>query len=201
MQCVNVYNGKKYRMVDCRDNDISHNVVIPSQFARLLVKYQEHAEAKSLAPDGGSCKADTVGLLRRVHVVARELRYIGKEADRKWEQGDDLSVLESKIREYGRATMVVPGPSLAKAIRQIGIRKTMALTKMSQPTIEKIVRRENVRRATYDNVVKIVTAYKSKKSKAEDEIGTTAKALDLPWCYETFVSAFRGLRHRAQAQN
>jgi hypothetical protein len=74
-------------------------VVFPSQFARLLIEYQEHPEAKSLAPDGTPCEADTSGLLRRAHIVAGEFRYVGKETDRKWEEGDDPSILEFKTTE------------------------------------------------------------------------------------------------------
>lgn len=59
--------------------------------------------SKSLAPDGTACKADTVGLLQRAYIIAGELRYIGKETDRKWEEGDDISVLEFKGTEYGRS--------------------------------------------------------------------------------------------------
>ena len=100
MECVNVHDNKKYRMVDCtKEKNLSHNVVIPSQFAQLLTQYQEHPESKSLAPDGGPCKADTRGLLRRAHVIAGELRYVGKETNRKWEEGDDVSVLEFKTTE------------------------------------------------------------------------------------------------------
>ena len=69
---------------------------------QLFIEYQEHPEAKSLAPDGTPCEADTNGLLRRAHVIAGELRYVGKETDRKWEEGDDFSVLEFKTTEYGR---------------------------------------------------------------------------------------------------
>jgi hypothetical protein len=35
-----------------------------SQFARLLIEYQEHPEAKSLAPDGTPCQPDTSGVLQ-----------------------------------------------------------------------------------------------------------------------------------------
>src|SRR5439155_24995488 len=53
LECINVHDGKKYKMMDCRVNEsISNNVVFPSQYARLLVEYQEHSEPKSLAPDG-----------------------------------------------------------------------------------------------------------------------------------------------------
>jgi hypothetical protein len=54
LKCVNIHNDKTYRMVDpVRETNPPHNVVFPSQFARLLIEYQEHPEAKSLAPDGG----------------------------------------------------------------------------------------------------------------------------------------------------
>jgi hypothetical protein len=46
--------------------------------------------AKSLCPDGEPCKADTRGLLGRSHIVAGKHRRIGKEHDRRWEEGDDL---------------------------------------------------------------------------------------------------------------
>jgi hypothetical protein len=82
-----------------KDTNISHNVVFPSQFARLLIEYQEHPEAKSFAPDGTPCQPSTTGLLRRVHVVAGEIRHIGKETDRKWEEGDDISILEFAATE------------------------------------------------------------------------------------------------------
>ncbi len=56
LECINVYDGKRYKLMNCKnDCDISHNVVFPSQCARLLVEYQEHPEAKSLAPDGAEC--------------------------------------------------------------------------------------------------------------------------------------------------
>ena len=53
------------------------------------------------------CAAGTSGLLQRAHIIAGEFRYMGKETDRKWEEGDDISVLEFKTTEYGRAKKVV----------------------------------------------------------------------------------------------
>jgi hypothetical protein len=96
LECVNVHNGKKYKMLNCKkaNGDIPYNVVFPSQFAHLLIQYQRHPEAKSLAPDGMQCCAETRGLLKRAYVIAGEIRYVGKETDRKWEEGDEISVLE-----------------------------------------------------------------------------------------------------------
>ncbi len=108
IKCLNIYSGKKYRMVDYfKERNPPHNVVFPLQFKRLLIDYQEHPEAKSLAPDGTPCGTNTSGLLQRAHITAGEFRYIGKETDRKWEESDDISLLEFKTTEYGRTKRVV----------------------------------------------------------------------------------------------
>ena len=162
-ECVNIHSGRKYKMVDCtKENNPPHNVVFPSQFARLLIEYQEHPEAKSLAPDGTPCEAETSGLLQRAHVIAGEFRYVGKETDRKWEEGDDISVLEFKTTEYGRAKKVVAAASISDEIRAIGLRKTMELTKMSQHTVEKLLRGDAVKRKTHEHVLRAIHAYKMK---------------------------------------
>jgi hypothetical protein len=111
-------------MVDyTKENNPPYNVVFPSQFARLLLQYQQHPEAKSLAPDGTPCGPDTRGLLKRAHVTGGEFRYVGKETDRKWEEGDEISVLEFAATEYGRTIQVVASEELKNDIRNIGINK------------------------------------------------------------------------------
>ena len=80
----------------------------------LLDSYQNHPEAKSLGPDGKPCEFDTRGLLQRAHIVANwPTIKIGKESDHHWEEGDDLSLLDSKAIEYrqsstGRKEMSLP---------------------------------------------------------------------------------------------
>jgi len=165
MKCENIHSGKKYKMVDCtKAKNPPHNVVFPSQFARLLAEYQEHPEAKSLAPNGTPCESDTTGLLQRARIIAGEFRYIGKEADRRWEEGDDISVLEFKTTEYGRSKKVVADTAIAAKIRAIGIRKTMELTKMSQHTIEKMIIGESVKRKTYEHALKAIHCILTKSS-------------------------------------
>jgi hypothetical protein len=39
-------------------------------------------------------------LHKRAHVIAGEIRYVSKETDRKWEEGDEISVLEFAATEY-----------------------------------------------------------------------------------------------------
>lgn len=100
-----------------KESNLPSDAVFPSNFGRLLIEYQEHSEAKSLAPDGTLCKGDTRGLLKGAHIVAGELRYVGKETDRKWEEGDDISVLEFKTTEYGRSKEVVASEEVTKGIK------------------------------------------------------------------------------------
>ncbi len=162
MKCVNIHTGKKYRMVDCtKEKNPPYNVVFPSQFARLLIEYQEHPEAKSLAPDGGPCEADTSGLLQRAHVIAGEFRYVGKETDRKWEEGDDISVLEFKTTEYGRARRVVASEEVKRDIIDIGINQCARESKFDRKNfVRKLDRGLPVKRNSYDEFVRWLEGYK-----------------------------------------
>jgi hypothetical protein len=56
-------------------------------------------------------------------ITAGEFRYVGKETDRKWEEGDDISILEFKPTEYGRARRVVASEEVKSDITKIGINR------------------------------------------------------------------------------
>ena len=163
LKCVNVHTGKEYRMVDpTKEKNPPHNVVFPSQFARLLIEYQEHPESKSLAPDGTPCTANTSGLLQRAHVTADEFRYVGKETDRRWEEGDDISVLEFRTSEYGRAKMVVASEEVKNDIERIGINKCARESRFDRKNfIRKLVRGLPVKRSSYEEFVRWLQSYKS----------------------------------------
>jgi hypothetical protein len=155
LECINVHNNKQYRMVDCTtETNPPHNVVFPLQFAHLLFQYQSHPEAKSLAPDDTACKSDTKGLLKRAHIVAGELRYIDKEADRKWEEGEDISVLKFKSTEYGREKRVIASEDLKNEINRIGIKQCAPESGFSRVFIRKLLRGLPVKRKSYDEVAR-----------------------------------------------
>ena len=65
-----------------------------------MSQYHWQREAKSLAPDGNPCTSHSAGLLRRTPLTAAGFRYIGKETDRRWEQGEDFSLLDPLVLEY-----------------------------------------------------------------------------------------------------
>jgi hypothetical protein len=157
LECVNVHDGKKYKMLNCNttDRNIPYNVVFPSQFGHLITHYQQHPEAKSLGPDGNSCKAETKGLLKRAHVIAKEIRYIGKETDRKWEEGDEISLLEFSAIEYGRKGKVIASDDVKTAIQKIGINKCARESGFDRKNfIRKLVRGIPVKRTSYNELVR-----------------------------------------------
>lgn len=162
LECTNVHDGKQYRMVNCKDIDkIPENAVFPSQFARLLIDYREHPEAKSLGPDGNPCQADTRGLLKRASVVAGEIRYVGKETDRKWEEGDEISLLEFAATEYGRKGRVVASAEVKAAIQNIGINKCARESGFDRKNfIRKLLRDIPVKRNSYREFVRWLEGYK-----------------------------------------
>ena len=69
LECRNVHSEKKYKMLNCNQTkaNIPFNAVFPLQCAHLLIQYQQHPEAKSLASNGTPCNAHTKGLLKRAH--------------------------------------------------------------------------------------------------------------------------------------
>ncbi len=172
LDCINVHNGKKYKMLNCRktNENIAYNVVFPSQFAHLVIQYQTHPEAKSLAPDGSACRAETKGLLRRAHVVAGEIRYVGKETDRKWEEGDEISILEFRTTEYGRSGKVIATEEIENKIAKIGINKCARESGFDRKNfIRKLIRGIPVKRNSYNEFVRWMQSYESAKPTSNPE--------------------------------
>jgi hypothetical protein len=164
LECINVYDGKKYRMLNCKktNGNIPYNVVFPSQFAHLVVQYQKHPEAKSLAPDGSACKSETKGLLKRAHIIADEIRYVGKETDRKWEEGNEISLLDFSATEYGRKGKVVASKEVKAAIQRIGINKCARESGFHRANVvRKLVRGLPIKRVSYTEFVGWLRRYDS----------------------------------------
>src|SRR5438876_10571145 len=108
-------------------------------------------------------KADTRGLLKRTHVIAGEFRYIGKETDRKWEEGDEISILEFKTTEYGRSRKVIVTEDIKKKILEIGINKCARESGFDRKNfIRKLIRGIPVKRNSYDEFVRWLGGYRSK---------------------------------------
>jgi hypothetical protein len=152
--CVNVYDGRAYRLA--LQQTAALDMVIPQTFGHVLRMYLHHPESKSLAPDGTPCATHTRGLLQRTLIVAGAHHPV--ETDRRWEHGEELSLLHFTIVDYRSATkMVVADETLRKQMRSRGLRVLMRSTGLSQHTLERILRGEPVRHRTLQRVIIALT--------------------------------------------
>jgi len=149
---INLCDGRNYGMEMIPSG--KQDKVVPESFRIILRLYLRRPESKSLAPDGTPGVADTQGLLKRASIVAGQIIPVGKETDRRWEQGEDMSMLDFKVLEYRPSgDMVVADPALRDEIAKRGLRESMRKTGLSQHTIEVIRAGKPVRRATLQRVL------------------------------------------------
>ena len=149
-ECINIFDGKIYQLA-LEQTQLDR--AIPRTYAHVLYLYTKHPEAKSLAPDGSPCTCDTRGLLQRSSVTAASRRYVGKEADRRWEQGEDLSLAEFTSPEYQQSKQIVADEDIKDDILKFGIRKLGRDTGVSHHTLDKILKGEPVRPKTLAKIV------------------------------------------------
>ncbi len=157
LECINIGNPDdqhKYKLTTSFTTPEFGERAVLSTFEDLLHRYLRHPEAKSLAPDGGPCKPETQGLLQRAHIVAGRHRRIGKEHDRKWEEGDDLESLIYEPIEYESpdsprvlADHALASEKLIRKIKKVGIRQLVRLG-FGRRILEKTCRGEPVRSST-----------------------------------------------------
>jgi hypothetical protein len=102
---INLFDGLAYQI--SMVPSVRQNKVISESFRIIQRQYLRKPEVKSLAPDGTPC-GTTQGLLRRTKIVAGQVIAVGRETDRRWEQGEDPSMLDSKISLYEK-----PGKMIA----------------------------------------------------------------------------------------
>jgi len=149
-------------------------VAIADTFKSLLYRYMMHPEAKSLGPDGKPCKRDTRGLLQRVHVIAGKHKHIGKECDRRWEEGDDFeSTMEYETIEYVKNGEESNPDGMAKAsewtirqIKKIGFPSLIQLG-CTRHHLRTICRGELVRISVLHEYEQMIREYKSIRKKKD----------------------------------
>lgn len=111
-----------------------------------------------------SRNARSIATLQRAHVIAGEIRYVGKETDRKWEKGDEISVLEFAAVEYRQKGRVVASADVKSAIQNIGINKCARESGFDRKNfVRKLVRDLPLKRNSYNEFVRWLQEYKSQK--------------------------------------
>jgi len=152
LPCVNIRDGRRFTL--SLEQDAQRSKIIPQTYGYVLHFYPYHREAKSLGPDGLPCADRTRGLLQRALIIAGQRHFVGKETDRRWEYGEDLSVKHFKAMEYRPAGgTTVADQSLRARLVASGIRSTMRRTGLSQHTVEAVLRGRRVRRTTLQRII------------------------------------------------
>jgi hypothetical protein len=159
LRYINVHDGKRYRLG--RPGRRLPSQAEPQTLADVVSRYRWHPEAKSLAPDGSACKRDTQGLLMRTPVTATgRPRYIGKETDRRWEQGEDISMLNPEVIEYrpNETARLVADCGLQCDARQVSIRALAKAAGVSDRTVKIVRHGGRVRKSTVEKLRKALGA-------------------------------------------
>jgi hypothetical protein len=159
--CINIHDEQSpvYELT----NEYDGRRALPKNFFMLLDSYQNHPEAKSLGPDGKPCDFKTRGLLQRTRIIAKwPPIYIGKESDRHWEEGEDLSLLEFKAVQYKRKGNAIANDEQLASIARVPKRE-FRRRGINQHTLEKICRREPVRAVKLAKCLKVLEEYEQRK--------------------------------------
>ena len=127
--------------------------MISESFRIILRQYLSKPEVKSLAPDGTPCTGATQGLLLRAKIAAGNLIPVGKDTDRRWEQGEDPSMLDFGIHVYEKQRkMVVADASERKKWSAIGLRRLIRESKLSQEPVSRAIKGDPVRHQTLSTI-------------------------------------------------
>jgi hypothetical protein len=118
--------------------------LIPQTLTTIVWRHYQHPEDKSLGPDGQRCGPYTRGLLvRRPIRVMLPLRFIGKEIERKAQEGEDPSMLESSgpiAYQRGQTTNTRSADArLIIRAKRFGIRRLIRTSGKSQHAIERFL--------------------------------------------------------------
>lgn len=159
-KAIDTHSGKEYSIVLLDPRGRTRKIQVKC-YGNILGAYRDHPEAKFLGSDGKPCDTLTRGLLRRSHIVANVHRYVGKETSRRWEQGDDMSMVDFRCTEYSDGKVVADEKTIRRLL-EIGIRKTARGTEIHSDTVTLIARREPVKPITLAKVVAFIEQHSDK---------------------------------------
>jgi len=171
--CFNIddpNDAREYRLGTAFDSPHFGERAIVETFEDLLYRYFYHPESKSLGPDGEPCHPKTRGRLLRPHVIGGKRHRIGKEVDRRWEEGDDLDAMHQTPIEYthrasrAREPLIQPSLSLSRLVKKTGIRKLIRQG-FGRRIIEKISRRELVKASTCREYEQLIEEYARRRQR------------------------------------
>jgi hypothetical protein len=143
----------------------------PQTLSSVIWRHYLHPEDKSLSPDGEPCDAYTRGLLLRRPIQAMTpLIFIGKEIERRAQEGEDISVLgNSGPMQYQRhqtAKTRAAEAGLILRARRFPLRQLMRESRASQHAIDRFLDGDRVHPATRARVARAVEKLERERLRA-----------------------------------
>lgn len=151
-----IYTGRTVKLSEEYDG---HNLT-PQVLSNVLWRHYLHPEDKSLAPDGTLCCEYTRGLLQRRPMEASPpFVLIGKEIERRGQEGEEISVLENAgpIQYSQRQTLTTRrcAPELVKRINRFSLGQ-LGRSGLTRDTIIRARRAERVHPSTSIQLADVV---------------------------------------------
>jgi hypothetical protein len=162
-----IHSGEKVNL----GHEYHGKLLKPQTLSNVIWRHYLHSEDKSLSPDGKPCEAYTRGvLLRRPIRAIIPFDYIGKEIERRAQEGEDVSLLEhSGPKRYGPRHAAKTRASDARSVekaRQYGLRQLMRESGASQHATERFLRGERVHPGTRAKLERAVEKLERAASRA-----------------------------------
>lgn len=151
-----IHTGRTVKLSEKYDG----HTLTPQTLSNVLWRHYLHPEDKSLAPDGRSCNSYTRGLLQRRPIGALlPFVLIGKEIERRGQEGEEISVLENAgpIQYSQRQTLKTRPcvPELVKRLNRFSLRQ-LERSGLTRDTIIRARRGERVHPSTCAQLAEIV---------------------------------------------
>jgi hypothetical protein len=162
-KALDIYTGDEYEISLLSPAGRTNKIEVKC-YGNVLGAYREHPESKFSGHDGDPCESTTRGLLRRCHIVANRHRYIGKETSRRWEQGDDVSMVDFLGSEYTDGKIFADNETRER-IKEIGIRKIARESNVNRETVSLVADGKPVKPSTLTKVVRVLPPYKGLETK------------------------------------
>jgi hypothetical protein len=139
-QYTEIHSGKTVRLHE----RYGGKELIPQTIRGVLWRHFLHPEDKSLAPDGQRCNPYTRGLLIRRPIQAMiPFQFMGKEIERKAQEGEDISVVESggpiTYQAHRTRNTHAADPGLILRANRFGVRQLMRESGRSQHVVERFL--------------------------------------------------------------
>jgi hypothetical protein len=136
-------------------------IITPQTLSTIIWRHYLHPEDKSLSPDGNPCEAYTSGLLLRRPIQAMTpLIFIGKEIERRAQEGEDPSILENTrpISYHRRQTLRTRpcSPELVKRLNRFSLNQ-LEQSGLARDTIIRARRGDRVHPLTCNQLADVIS--------------------------------------------